>query len=86
MILDLNVPKYDGAEILQAMRSNPAFKGVCVAVLSSSASERERAKIEKYNISCYITKPLDLDEFLRIGLTLKELLKDQGCRRATSGT
>ena len=85
VVMDLNVPKYDGAEILQAMRSNPAFATVCVAVVSSSSSGRERARIEKYQISRYISKPLDLDEFLRIGDTLKELLNSQSCRKFSCG-
>jgi two-component system response regulator len=75
-VLDLNVPKYDGIEILAAMRANPAYAAVRVAVLSSSSSPRERANIEKFQVSRFITKPLDLDEFLRIGVVLKELLGD----------
>ena len=84
-VLDLNVPKYDGVEILEALRANPAFAEVRVAVLSSSSSPRERANIEKYHISRYITKPLDLDEFLRIGEVLKELLTDGASRGISSG-
>ncbi len=84
VVLDLNVPKYDGVEILEAMRANPAFGDVRVAILSSSSSPRERVKIEKFHISRYITKPLDLDEFLRIGVILKELLEDGAGRGVSS--
>jgi two-component system, chemotaxis family, response regulator Rcp1 len=84
-VLDLNVPKYDGIEILEAMRANPAFAHVRVAVLSSSSSPRERANIEKFHVSRYITKPLDLDEFLKIGVILKELLVDGASRGFSSG-
>lgn len=84
-VLDLNVPKYDGVEILEAMRANPAFVDVRVAVLSSSSSPRERANIAKYRVSRYITKPLDLDEFLAIGKILRELLADSACRGFSSG-
>jgi CheY-like chemotaxis protein len=76
-ILDLNLPKYDGMEILEAMRASRIFAGVPVAVLSSSSSPRDRAKMEAYNIGRYITKPPDLDEYLRIGLIVKELLAEQ---------
>jgi CheY-like chemotaxis protein len=76
-ILDLNLPKYDGLEILEAMRASRVFAGVPVAVLSSSSSPRDRAKMEAYNIGRYITKPPDLDEYLRIGLIVKELLAEQ---------
>jgi DNA-binding response OmpR family regulator len=73
-VLDLNLPKNDGVEVLQAMRASRSFTTVPIAVLSSSASSRERTRIEQYGIGRYITKPADLDEFLRIGLTLKGLL------------
>jgi CheY-like chemotaxis protein len=85
VVLDLNVPKYDGIEILEAMRANSAYAQVRVAVLSSSSSPRERTRIEQFHISRYITKPLDLDEFLAIGLILKDLLDDEGRRGLSSG-
>jgi len=77
-VLDLNLPKNDGVEVLQAMRANRAFGAAPVAVLSSSASTRERARIEQFGIGRYITKPADLDEFLNIGFILKELLMERG--------
>jgi chemotaxis family two-component system response regulator Rcp1 len=73
-ILDLNLPRYDGIEILEAMRANRTFADVPVAVLSSSSSPRERAKLEAFHIGRYITKPPNLDEYMRIGLIVKELL------------
>ena len=77
-VLDLNLPKNDGVEVLQAMRASRAFGAAPVAVLSSSASTRERARIEQFGIGRYITKPADLDEFLNIGFILKELLLERG--------
>ena len=77
-VLDLNLPKNDGVEVLQAMRASPVFGSAPVAILSSSASSRERARIEQFGIGRYITKPADLDEFLRIGFILKELLTESG--------
>jgi two-component system response regulator len=74
VLLDLNLPKHGGLEILEAMRGNQAFARVPVTVLSSSSSRRDRAKIEGFNIAMYITKPPDLEEFLKIGPTLKTLL------------
>jgi DNA-binding response OmpR family regulator len=75
-ILDLNLPKYDGLEILGGMRANLAFASVPVAVLSSSSSPRDRARMEVFRIARYITKPPDLEEFLRIGEVVKELLEE----------
>jgi CheY-like chemotaxis protein len=78
IVLDLNLPKYDGPEILDAMRMNDAFDRVPVAVLTSSASPHDRSKTEVFHTARYITTlhqyPPDLDEYLKLGLTLKELL------------
>lgn len=74
VVLDLNLPKHDGIEVLQAMRATTRYTSVPVAILSSSSSPRERAKIEQFRVSRYITKPPDLDQFMKIGFTLKELV------------
>jgi DNA-binding response OmpR family regulator len=75
-ILDLNLPKNDGVEVLEAMRASKAFATVPVAVLSSSSSQREQARLERFRIGRYITKPADLDEFLNIGRIVKQLLAE----------
>ena len=77
-VLDLNLPKNDGVEVLQAMRATGAFSQVPVAIVTSSGSPRERARVEQYGIGRYIIKPPDFDEFLRIGFMLKELLVETG--------
>ena len=74
VVLDLNLPKNDGVEVLQVLRATPQFSAVPVAILSSSSSSRERARVEQFHIGRFITKPPDLDEFLAIGSTLKSLL------------
>jgi DNA-binding response OmpR family regulator len=73
-VLDWNLPKNDGLEVLQAMRDCAAFAAVPVAVLSSSASGSERERIEAMGIGRYITKPPDLDQFLEIGRVLRDLV------------
>jgi DNA-binding response OmpR family regulator len=78
VILDLNLPKYGGLEILQQMRANQTFAQVPVVVLSSSTSSHERAIIEKFGIRKQIVKSIDLKEFLKIGPIIKELLAE--CR------
>jgi CheY-like chemotaxis protein len=84
-ILDLNLPKNDGIEILQKMRGNRSFADVPVAILTSSSSPRELARIEGFHIARYITKPLDYDEYLKIGLILKDLLAANGNLPGTVG-
>jgi two-component system response regulator len=75
-ILDLNLPKYDGTEILEAMRANRVFADVPVAVLSSSSSPHDRVKMEAFGIGRFITKPPDLEEYMSIGFIVKQLLEE----------
>jgi two-component system response regulator len=84
VVLDLNLPKHSGIEILEALRGNQAFAAVPVTVLSSSSSRRDRAKIEDFKIAMYITKPPDLEEFMKIGPTLKTLVHSAPADSANS--
>lgn len=74
LVLDLNLPKIDGLEILQLIRDSELFANVPIAVLSSSSSARERAKLAAFNICEFIVKPPDLDEYLQIGKIVRGLL------------
>jgi DNA-binding response OmpR family regulator len=74
MILDLNLPKNDGFEILEAVRATRAFEDVPIAVLSSSTSGRERAKLATFEVREFIAKPPDLEEYLKIGTVVRQLL------------
>lgn len=82
IILDLNLPKLDGLEVLQCIRDTPAFANVPVAVLSSSSSVRERGRLAELHIAEYIVKPADLDEYLKIGDTVQKLLRQSNSRCA----
>jgi CheY-like chemotaxis protein len=73
-VLDLNLPKNDGLEVLAALRANEAFSRVPVAIVSSSSAPQELAKMQSLRVDRFIPKPPDLDQYLRIGTTLKELL------------
>jgi two-component system, chemotaxis family, response regulator Rcp1 len=73
-IIDLNLPKHGGFEILEEMRANRSFTEMPVLILSSSSSPRERARMEKFRVRRFVEKPPDLEEFLKIGLIVKELL------------
>lgn len=75
-IIDLNLPKHDGIEILTEMRANRLFADLPVMVISSSSSPRDRARLEQFHIRRFVTKPPELDEYLKIGSTVKELLFD----------
>ena len=73
-IIDLNLPKNDGIQILEAIRAAERFAGMPVVVTSSSAAPSARLRAEHLLVARYITKPPDLDEFLRIGSAVKGIL------------
>ena len=76
IILDLNLPKIDGLEVVQTLRQLSAFQGVPIVVMSSSSSLRDREKLADCNIAAYIVKAPDLDEYMKIGQTIRKLLND----------
>jgi chemotaxis family two-component system response regulator Rcp1 len=61
--LDLNLPKKNGREVLQDIKSNPLLKGIPVVVFSSSSSPQDIEAAYRNYANCYVTKPSDLDEF-----------------------
>jgi CheY-like chemotaxis protein len=74
VILDLNLPRLPGREVLKAMRQSQKCKDVQVAILSSSNAAQDRAQAAALGASCYITKPLRLQEFLRLGAIFRSML------------
>ncbi len=74
VVLDLNLPKTGGAEVLRAMKGNPVLASVPVVVMSSSASPGEQAVIAELGVAKYLTKPPDLAGFMKIGEMFKEVL------------
>jgi CheY-like chemotaxis protein len=74
MLLDLNVPKRNGEEVLRAIRGDDRLKDLPVVVVSSSDSPRDRNIAASLGVSQYITKPLRLSEYLEIGNRVKALL------------
>lgn len=75
VIVDLNLPKRPGRDVLEAMRKSPKCGDVTVVVLSSSDAPQDRADAFRLGATRYIRKPLRLDEFLRLGATFREMLE-----------
>lgn len=73
VLLDLNMPKRSGGEVLDSLRRN-AGKDLPVIVLTSSDSPADRDEALRLGATCYIRKPTGLDEFLQIGATIKKLV------------
>ena len=74
VVLDLNLPKTGGAEVLRAMKGNPALALVPVVVMSSSASKAEQAVIAELGVTKYFTKPPDLAGFRKVGEMFRKIL------------
>lgn len=66
ILLDLNLPRKDGREVLAAIKSDPDTKMIPVVILTSSAAERDIAQTYNLHGNCYITKPIDLEEFAEV--------------------
>jgi chemotaxis family two-component system response regulator Rcp1 len=72
ILLDLNLPKVDGRQVLEAIKSHGDLKQIPVLVLSTSDSERDVISAYEHHANCYLTKPGDLDQFLDIVQAVEE--------------
>ena len=66
ILLDLNLPKKDGREVLEEIKASPALQTIPVVILTTSASEADILRSYRLHANCYITKPVDLDGFLKV--------------------
>ena len=73
IILDLNLPRHDGIEILQHLQTQD-LSHVPVVVLTSSDSPRDRLLAGQLGVACYLRKPSSLTEFLDLGVVFRDLL------------
>ena len=76
ILVDLNLSKYTGEDILREIRSASHLGSVPVCVWSSSRSHRDEALLKDLSVSRFITKPSGLDQFMDIGKIIKDLLSD----------
>jgi two-component system, chemotaxis family, response regulator Rcp1 len=65
ILLDLNLPRKDGREVLREIKSSETLKKIPVIVLTTSQAEEDILKAYNLNANCYITKPVDYDQFIR---------------------
>jgi two-component system, chemotaxis family, response regulator Rcp1 len=66
ILLDLNLPKKDGREVLKEIKESPTLKSIPVVILTTSASDADIRRSYMLHANCYITKPVDLDGFLTV--------------------
>lgn len=70
ILLDLNLPKKDGREVLEDIKNDPELRRIPVIVLTTSEAEQDVAMAYDLCASCYITKPVDFSQFVKV---LKEI-------------
>ena len=66
ILLDLNLPRKPGREVLAEVKRDPALKRIPVVVLTTSVAERDILEAYDHHANCYITKPIDLDQFIHM--------------------
>jgi chemotaxis family two-component system response regulator Rcp1 len=72
VMLDLNMPRMDGREVLQAIKGDPDLRRIPVVVLTSSEAESDIARAYELHANCYVTKPVDIDHFLQVVKSIEE--------------
>jgi chemotaxis family two-component system response regulator Rcp1 len=74
VLLDLNLPRADGGQILSEVRKHPGCAELPVIVVSSSGALKDRARMAQLGISRYFRKPLDFDAFMQLGAIVGEVI------------
>jgi two-component system, chemotaxis family, response regulator Rcp1 len=66
IFLDLNLPRKDGREVLAEIKSDERFKQIPVVVMTMSQADEDILKSYSLHANCYVTKPIDLDQFVKV--------------------
>jgi len=66
IMLDLNLPKKDGREVLKELKNDPSLKTIPIIVLTTSRSDKDVLQSYELNANCYITKPVDFEHFIEV--------------------
>ena len=66
ILLDLNLPRKDGREVLAEIKNDDKLKRIPVVVLTTSEAEEDILKAYNLNANCYVSKPVDLDQFMKV--------------------
>jgi CheY-like chemotaxis protein len=72
IILDLNLPKKDGREVLVELKEDPELKRIPVVVLTTSASDEDVLRAYEHHVNAYVRKPVGLDRFVEIVQSIDE--------------
>src|SRR6185312_1847862 len=72
ILLDLNLPKKDGREVLAEIKADPMLKCIPVIVLTTSAAEQDILNTYSHHANCYIMKPVDLGQFINVVRSIEQ--------------
>jgi chemotaxis family two-component system response regulator Rcp1 len=72
ILLDLNLPRMDGREVLTAIKSDAMLRTIPVVVLTTSRAEQDVLRSYELQANCYITKPVDLDQFITVVKSIED--------------
>jgi len=72
ILLDLNLPRKDGREVLAQIKAEEPLKRIPVVVLTTSQDEQDVLKSYNLHANCYITKPVDLDQFIKVVRSIED--------------
>ncbi len=72
ILLDLNLPRKGGREVLEEIKGDATLRHIPVVILTSSQAEQDIARAYDLHANCYITKPVDLDQFITVVRSIEE--------------
>lgn len=72
VLLDLNLPRKDGREVLAEIKRDPELMAIPVVILTTSKAEQDIVKTYNSHANCYITKPVDLDQFIAVVKSIED--------------
>jgi chemotaxis family two-component system response regulator Rcp1 len=72
IMLDLNLPKKDGRQVLAEIKEDPDLKRIPVVIVTTSKAEEDILKTYNLHANCYVTKPLDLDQFIAVVQSIEQ--------------
>lgn len=71
VLLDLNLPRRDGREVLAEVKADPVLRSIPVVILTTSKAEEDILKTYDLHANCFVTKPVDFDQFIKVIQTIE---------------
>ena len=72
ILLDLNLPKKDGRQVLEEIKADPQLAGIPVVILTTSQADEDILRAYQLHANCYITKPVDFKQFMHVVKAIEE--------------